>query len=60
MLIERTSLGSRSGVSRRLTLSFARGVIAHMMLVPLLLGLGWHERPFGIADGLLRAALGVM
>lgn len=47
-------------MSRRLTLSFARGVIAHMMLVPLLLGLGWHERPFGIADGLLRAALGVM
>lgn len=57
MLIERTSLGGRSDASRVFTLSFARGVIAHLMLVPLLLDLGWRERPFGVPDGVLHGVL---
>lgn len=60
MLIERTSLGRASRSPRLLTLSFARGVLAHVSLAPVLLELGWEQTPLGVPAGGLHASLLVL
>lgn len=60
MFIERRSTRSAVGEGRLLTGGMVRGVIALMMLVPVILELGWHARPFGIPDGLLHGVLVVL